>query len=272
MKSMLAFFHTPDTIGTNAKGESQRTVDSNLASEHQCRFPFGAATMLLSPDLRPSQPVQEFGHPSLILPPDSALRFEGLFVTADNVVYGPSTPLTLSARKSIDLFVGQIGPLQEYRHDLSANAQLLVRDLQEIEITEIELQKYWPTAMVMGPVAPSGLNLLSTQPNVRVPSLQGPFAATQYFHVVREELLAWICETRIAIRKALTTLNYLLGCVDYFVLEILNSAFSNIRLFCGVCWKKRQWFLYHGARPPKVAVQAILGWFVGACSESRLAY
>jgi hypothetical protein len=275
MGPMLTFYHTPAILDPNATGESQLTFDSNLASEPQCRFPFGTTPMLLSSDPVRSRPVQEFGHPSLILPSDPAPKFEGLFITADNFLYGPTPPtaLTLSAlaRESIDLLVGQIGPLQEYRHDLASNARLLVRDLQKIDATEIELQGCWPEPM-MGPVAPCNSSLYSNLVNVCAPSLQGPFAPTQYFHVVRDELFTLNCETRIAVRKALTAVDYLLGCVDHFVLKIFKSASSNIRLFCNVCWEKRRWFLHHGARPPKATVQAILGPFVGACSESRLAY
>jgi hypothetical protein len=271
---MLTLFRTRAILDPNAMGESQLTLDPNLASESQCRFPFGATSMLLSSDPLPSCPGPEFGYSSPSLPSDPEPKFEGLFVIPGNfTLETPPTVLTPGtlAHESAHLHVGQIGLLQEYRHDLAANGRLLVRDLQKIEATEIELRGCWPAPM-MGPVAPFGLNLYSTQPNVFAPSLQQPFALTQYFYIVRDELFSWICETRIAVRKALTALDRLLGCVDHFLLEIRKSASSNIRLFCSVCWEKRRWFLYHGARPPKVAVRAILGLFAGACSGSRLAY
>lgn len=208
------------------------------------------------------------------LPSDPEPNFDGLFVIAGNHTLEPPpavlTPGTL-AHEYAHLLVGQMGLLQEYRHDLAAKARLLVRNLGKIDAAESELQGHCPASM-MGPVASSSFNLCSTLVNVCAPSFQGPFPQTQYFHIVRDELFSWICETRIAVRKALTALDRLLGCVDHFLLEIRKSASSKIRLFCSVCWEKRRWFLYHGARPPKVTVQAILGLFAGACSGSHLAY
>ncbi len=270
---MLSFCQTPAILDPN-ETRSQLTFSTNLASEPQCRFPFSATSMLLSPDPVPSCPGPGFGHSSLILPSDPALKFEGLFAIPGNFTL-ETTPTVLMpgtlAHESAYLFAGQIGPLQEYRHDLAASVRLLVRGLQKIDAVEIELQSFPPELEMMGPVAPASSNLCSKLVNFCAPSIQGPFALTQYFHSVRDELFTWICETRIALRKALTAVDRLLGCVDHFVLEIRKSVSSNIRLFCSVCWEKRRWFLYHGARPPKVTVQAIQGLFAGACSGSRLA-
>lgn len=271
MSLMLTWFHTRAVLDPNATGESQLALNPYLVSEPQYQFPFDVTPMLLSSEPVTSCSVQEVGPPSLILPPDLAPKFEGLFITADNFSYG-TPPIALNpgilASESAHLFVGQIGPLQEYRHDLIGKANLLVRDLQTIEATGMELQGCWPDAFI-GPIA-QPVSFFSNQPNFCVPSVQGPFALTQYFHIVRDELFAWICKTKIALRGALTAFDLLLGCVTHSVLEICKANHSNVRLFCNVCWEKRRWFQYHGARPPKAAVQAILGLFAGACSGSRL--
>lgn len=278
---VLTFCHIPTILDPNAKGESQLTFDSNPASGPRCRSPFGTTPMLVSSDMVPRSPAQKIGYPSLILPSDLAPRFEGLFITDDNFQCGIRLAgLTIStlARESMHLIVGQIGPLQEYRHGLATNARSLVLDLQKIETSVIDLQNVETTVIALDgfgptvlPVAPYSSGIYSAPVDACVPSLKGRFALTQYFDVVRDELFTLNCETRIALRKALTAVDRLLGCVDHVILEIRRSALSNIRLFCSVSWEKRTWFLYHGARPPKTSVQVILGLFAGACSGSRIA-
>jgi hypothetical protein len=72
------------------------------------------------------------------------------------------------------------------------------------------------------------------------------------------------------LRKTLTALDRLLGCIDHILLVIRRLISSSIRLFCSVRWEQRRWFLFHGARPPK-RVQWFLDFFIGVCSKSSLA-
>ncbi len=160
---------------------------------------------------------------------------------------------------SVPSLIGQQGELQENRSAAVAVARELTQRLEWLN-----LYGPWPiNAPEPAPVYP-GINVCS-------PSLQGPCWPSQYFHGVQQELVSFVCEIQVELRKALTALDRLLGCIDHVLLVIRRFVSSNIRLFCSVRWEQRRWFLFHGARPPKT-VQGILDFFIGVCSGSSLAY
>lgn len=170
-------------------------------------------------------------------------------------------------------YMGQVGLLQEYRHDLAETVRSLTENLRSVDSYWWNVSGTFAVAAELQKQAVSnGLGPSSIQPNVFAPSLYVPFAQTKYFGEVQDELFTIACEARVVLRKVFTAFDRLLGCVAHILLVIRKSTSSVIRFFCSVRFEKRRWFLYHGARPPKETVQAILDPFTRACSESSLAY
>lgn len=162
------------------------------------------------------------------------------------------------AQTPAPLLIGQQGDLQEYRGVAVAASRLLKHQLQWLNSADS-----WLISTAEPAAVEPGID-------VRSPSLQGPYWPSQYFESVQQELVSLICEIQVELRKTLTDLDRLLGCIDHILLVIRRFISSNIRLFCSVRWEQRRWFLFHGARPPKT-VQWVLDFFIGVCSGSSLA-
>lgn len=164
-------------------------------------------------------------------------------------------------------FFGEVGQLQEYRSDITGSVRLLAKELQVVgEVT---------CAAAAAPKGAIGWNAVRpflVQPTVCNYSSNGLSAQTHYFCGIQDELVTLVCETRVALRKALTWLNYLLGCVSAVLSLVCKLASSAIPIFCSVTWEKRRWFLHHGARPPKTTVRAIMSLLTEVCSRSLLAF
>jgi hypothetical protein len=168
----------------------------------------------------------------------------------------------------------QLGPLQEYRLGLTNAAQLLAEDLRSIDllawtandaVTVIE-------AKLTDSDTPNSCLIVG---NFLAPSLHLPYPQTQYFTSVRDDLYALISALDHAgaiVQNALFLCRSEARYVNAVIAILLRIAFSGVDLFCSVRWVRRRWFLFHGARPPRPPMQAILSLFPGACSGPRLAY
>jgi hypothetical protein len=154
--------------------------------------------------------------------------------------------------------IGQQGDLQEYRSVLVAASRAVMHQLQWLNSAD-----RWLISTSESAAVEPGINVCS-------PSLQGTYWPSQYFESVQQELVSFVCEIQVELRKTLTDLDRRLGCIDHVLLVIRRFISSNVRLFCSVRWEQRRWFLFHGARPPKT-VQWVLDFFIGVCSGSSLA-
>jgi hypothetical protein len=279
MKSMLTFYNPltfPDPNVVRKSGQSMLDPIGVPASKY--RFLPGIIPQILN-----SNAVPEW-HPRLILNGspesdaysaishyDTVPNSEGLLIVGNNV-RSAHTPRILTfhgdiAPESAQMFAGEVGQVQEYRHDLAETIRSLDADLQASSAWSWSLGGNF--AIVTGvenPAASNGIDPSSTEQNVCSPSLHLPSGCSNYFDSVLDELYTVYCEKRISLRKEITWLDRLLGYVDHVILVIRDFASTPVRLFCSVCWEHRTWFLYHGARPPRANIRAIMSLFVEACS------
>jgi hypothetical protein len=104
--------------------------------------------------------------------------------------------------------------------------------------------------------------------NVSVPSLDPDYWIADGRMSIQEEIQAFlanaISETRSALQSAMLWFQKALDFVCRNLAVILAVVFFPA-IFCSVCWENRRWFLFHGARPPRAANEAMLGLFAGAC-------
>jgi hypothetical protein len=244
IKSMLTFYK-PLTL-----------PDPKVLRDWQSRLVLNGSLVL---DACPATPRYD-------TPPNS----DDLLIVGNNFPRG-HTPRILTFRgniapESAQLFAGEVGQVQEYRHDLAQRIKSLDEDLQAPS-------EWCPSAinfvLVTGfenPATAYCIDPYSTKLNVRAPSLHPPIEYSRYSNSVLDELYTVDCEKRISVRKAVTWLDRLLGYVDHVILVIRKFASILVCLFCSVCWEHRTWFLYHGARPPRANIKAIMSLFVEACS------
>jgi hypothetical protein len=160
-------------------------------------------------------------------------------------------------------WAGQIGELQQYKRSLKTTARCVSQALQSLASDELIMT-------ADGALQPIGLELASTQLNVSAPPALRT-VSTQYSTVVLDALNTWFCEFRVVARNALNWIDELLRCVARVLSVAFRYVSSPIRFFCSVRWERRRWFLYHGTRPPRPTVQAIVDLFTVACSRLHLA-
>jgi hypothetical protein len=192
------------------------------------------------------------------------VRMGNMLISArHNLATIPPNILPVSANVLYEVgyvWAGQMEQLQQYQLNLKAVSQTL----RCLESDGLILD----ADAVLQPVDPE---LLSTHQNICVPfSLNGP--STQYSSAVLDALNTWVCEFQVKLREALNWLDELIGCVRHVLCVIFKFFSSPIRLFCNVRWEKRRWYFYHGTRPPRLTVQAIMSLFTMACSRSHLAH
>jgi hypothetical protein len=152
----------------------------------------------------------------------------------------------------------------KYQQGLKTTARSVSRTLQSLASDELIMA-------ADGVLQPIGLALASTQLNVSAP-LALRTLSTQYSTAVIDALDTWLCELRVVTRDALNWIDELIGHVARVLSVAFKFASAPVRFFCSVRWERRRWFLYHGTRPPRPTVQAIVNLFTVACSRLHLAH
>jgi hypothetical protein len=172
-------------------------------------------------------------------------------------------------RSSAYLSVGQAGPLQEYREELTDSVRSLGTQLGTLDFVLVppstsplvggQIEGSWEAAPYASYI------------NVSAPSLDPDYWIADGRMSIQEEVLAFLTsavfETRAAIQSAMLWFQKVLDFVSLNLAVILAVVFFPA-IFCSVCWENRRWFLFHGARPPRAANKAMLGLFAGACLRS----
>jgi len=235
----------------------------------------GESTNLILPD---SMKEAEIHSSFSLIDSDKSVAFVSNIVqTIEGRYLGSTRPLSGKPSDLVNFdvmhdsahhYVGLVAQAEDYRNQLAQQIRELSRNLVNLQYdTLAEWAGVSAVNTSVGFQDPHRSNVIdhssAYQINVRVPSFHLLYSGMQS-RSVQDELFAFIAET--AVRKALTALDRTLGCVEHFLGVVRKATFSSVRFFCCVCWEKRRWFLFHGARPPKLTVHSILNPFSEACS------
>jgi len=180
---------------------------------------------------------------------------------------GPAFSFGNLTRSSAYLSAGQAGPLQEYREELTDSVRSLATQLRTFD--SVVLLPPSTSPLVVGQIWDSWeAARCASYINVSAPSLDPHYWIADGRMSIQEEILAFLTsavfEARAAIQSAMLWFQGVLDFVGLHLAVILAVVFFPA-IFCSVCWENRRWFLFHGARPPRAANEAMSGLFAGAC-------
>jgi hypothetical protein len=281
MKSMFVSCYKPFVHAANAVAEPHRLiVDPNDVPDSEHLVKIGHFESAPSPvraqstlaEEQTSCPIIRSGtapESDLVIDAAALLRRRDIFwvTSRHNLAATNANVIALDTNALYETgyaWAGQIGELQQYKRSLKTTARFVSQTLQSLASDELIMT-------ADGALQPINLELASTQPNVSAP-LALRTLSTQYSTAVLDALNTWFCEFRVVARYALNWIDELFGCVARVLSVAFKSVSSPVRFFCSVRWERRRWFLYHGTRPPRPTVQAIVDLFTVACSRPPLAH
>jgi hypothetical protein len=183
----------------------------------------------------------------------------------------PNPWRSLFGQKWPFILVDQLDELQDRRRELTVQARSVINDLRSVNVLASQLNTL--------PVSASALRSGWAQAQNNQPTLwatsQHSSEAIQEFVSVQDDLCAYVVSVarlnRERLEGTLAQYRWQLRRISDLIAIIQRARLSLVSVFCSVQWEQRRWFLFHGSRPPRQPVQAIMGLFAGACSRSLLA-